>query len=91
MCDYIKKYYNEITSHTAQNGHHQKNLQTINVGEGMEKREPSYSVGGSIHHDRHYGEQYHFLKKINIELKCDPAIPLLGICCCSVAKSCWTP
>ena len=54
--------YNEITSHTAQNGHHQKNLQTINVGEGVEKREPSYSVGGSVHHDSHYGEQYHFLK-----------------------------
>ena len=26
---------------TSQNGHHQKNLQTINSGEDVEKREPS--------------------------------------------------
>ena len=40
--------YNEITSHAAQNGHHQKNIKTINVGEGVEKRESSYTVGGSV-------------------------------------------
>ena len=33
--------YNEVSPHTGQNGHHQKNLQTINAGEGVEKREPS--------------------------------------------------
>ena len=27
--------YNEISLHTSQNGHHQKNLQIINAGKGM--------------------------------------------------------
>ena len=40
--------YNEVLSHTSQNGHHQKNLQTINAGEGVEKREPSCTVGGNV-------------------------------------------
>ena len=35
-----------------------KNLQTINAGEGVEKREPSYTVGGNVNWHRHYGEQY---------------------------------
>ena len=43
--------YNEGSLHTGQNGHHHKkvykqSLQTINAGEGMEKSEPSYTVGG---------------------------------------------
>ena len=46
--------YSEISPHTGQNGHHQKNLQTINAGEDMEKREPSCIVGGNVN----YGEQY---------------------------------
>ncbi|MES6750617.1 hypothetical protein U6V09_12155, partial [Cutibacterium acnes] len=29
----------------------------INAGEGVEKREPSYTVGGNAHWYRHYGEQ----------------------------------
>ena len=33
---------------TSQNGHHQKNLQTINSGEDVEKREPSCTVGGNV-------------------------------------------
>ena len=46
----------------------------------MEKREPSYTVGGSVNWCSHYGEQYGaFLKKLKIELPYDPAIPLLGI------------
>ena len=40
--------YNEVPPHTNQNGHHQKNLQTINAGEGVEKREPSCTVGGNV-------------------------------------------
>ena len=31
----------------GQNGCHQS-LQTINAGEGMEKREPFYTVGGNV-------------------------------------------
>ena len=33
-----------------------KNLQTINAGEGVEKREPSYTVGGNANYS-HYREQ----------------------------------
>ena len=36
--------HNEVSPHTGQNGHHQKNLQRINAGEGVEKREPSCTV-----------------------------------------------
>ena len=35
-----------------------KNLQTINAGEGVEKREPSYTVGRNVNWYSHYGEQY---------------------------------
>ena len=40
--------YNEVSPHTSQNGRHQKNPQTINAGEGVEKREPSCTVGGNV-------------------------------------------
>ena len=45
----------------------------------MEKREPSYTVGGNVNWCSHYGTQYNFLKKLKIEVPHDPAIPLLGI------------
>ena len=35
-----------------------KKLQTINAGEGVEKKEPSYTVGGNVNWYSHYGEQY---------------------------------
>ena len=35
-----------------------KNPQTINAGEGVERREPSYTVGGNVNWYSHYGEQY---------------------------------
>ena len=56
-----------------------KNLQTINTGEGAQKREPSCTVGGNVNWCRHHGEQYGFLKKLKIGLPYDPAIPFLGI------------
>ena len=34
-----------------------KNPQTINPGEGVERREPSYTVGGNLNWYNHYGEQ----------------------------------
>ena len=40
--------YNEVSSHTSQNDHHQKNLQTINAGEDVEGRQPFYTVGGNV-------------------------------------------
>ena len=50
----------EISSHTGQNGHHQK---IYNAGEGVGKTEPSYTVGGNVNWCSHYGEQYgDFLK-----------------------------
>ena len=52
----------------------------INAGEGVEKRTPSYIVGGNVNWYSHYGEQYgDSLKKLKVELPHDPAIPLLGI------------
>ena len=40
--------YNDVPSHTSQNSHHQKNLQTINAGEDVVKREPFCTVGGNV-------------------------------------------
>ena len=32
--------------------------QIINVGEGVEKKDPSYTVDGNVNWDNHYGKQY---------------------------------
>ena len=37
--------HNEVSFHASQNGC--ESLQAINAGEGVEKREPSYTVGGN--------------------------------------------
>ena len=43
-----------------------KSRQAINTGEHVEKREPSYTVGGNANWYSHYGEQYgDFLKTRN--------------------------
>ena len=40
--------YIEVLPHTGHNGHHQKkNLQTINAGEGVKKREPSCTLAAA--------------------------------------------
>ena len=39
---------NEISPHAGQNGHRQKNLQTINAKEGVGKKETSCTVGGNV-------------------------------------------
>ena len=46
-----------ITSHQSE-WPSSKNLQTINAGEGVEKREPSCTVGGNVNWYSYYGEQY---------------------------------
>ena len=57
-----------------------KCLQAINAGEGVEKREPSYTVGGKANYYSHYGEQCgDSFKKLEIELPYEPAISLLCI------------
>ena len=38
--------YSEVSAHNSQNGHHQKNLQTIDAGEDVEKREPAAQSAG---------------------------------------------
>ena len=56
-----------------------KTLQTINAGEGVEKKEPSRSVGGNINWCSHYGEQYGgSLKTLKRELPYDPCNPIPG-------------
>ena len=51
-----------------------------NVGEGVEKKKPSFTVGGNVNWCSHCGEQDGgFSKKLKIELPYDPAMPLLGI------------
>ena len=47
-----------MRSHTGQNVHHQKTLQIINPGEGVKRREPSYTVCGNVNWYSHYGGQY---------------------------------
>ena len=37
----------EVSPHTDQNGHQQKNLQTINADEGVEKKEPCCTIDGN--------------------------------------------
>ena len=48
-----------ITSHRSE-WSTSKNLQIINVGKGVEKRELSYTLDGSVNWHSHYGEQYGF-------------------------------
>ena len=35
-----------------------RSLQTVNAGEGVEKREPSYTVGRNVNWHNHYEEHY---------------------------------
>ena len=52
----------------------------MNVGEGVEKREPSYTVGRNVNLVQPLWRTVRrFLKKLGIKLPYDPAISLLGI------------
>ena len=42
-----------------------KKLKTLIAGEGVEKREPSYTVGGNVNWYNHCGEQYEVSLKKN--------------------------
>ena len=52
---------------------------TDNVGEGVEKMEPSCTVGGNVNWHSHCGRQYGDSSKNGVKLPCGPATPLLGI------------
>ena len=55
-------------------------LKTTIPRQDVEKREPSYTVGGNLSWYNHYGKQYgDNLRKLNVELPYDPAVPLLDI------------
>ena len=70
----------KVSPHTSQNDHHQKNLQIVNVGEDVKRKEPSYTVGGDVNYVQPLRRTvWRFLKKIKIELPYDPAILLLGM------------
>ena len=57
-----------------------KNLQTINAGESVEKRESACTVAGNVNGSSHYGRQvWRFLNKLWIKLLNDSTIPLRGI------------
>ena len=60
-----------------QNGHVLTSQQITNAGKGVKKREPSFTVGGNVNWYNLYRKQ--FLRKLNIELTYDPAIPCLGM------------
>ena len=54
--------------------------QITNAREGVEKKEPCYTIGGDVNWYNHCGKQYGgSSEKLNIEPPFDPAIPLLGI------------
>ena len=55
--------------------------QISSVGQGVETREPSCTAGRNVDWCSHYGKQDNrrFLRKFNIELPEDTAIPLLEI------------
>ena len=54
-----------------------KNLQITDAGEGMEKGEPSYIVGGNVNWCSHCGKLWRLLKKLKIELPDDPKIIII--------------
>ena len=70
-----------------------KKLSTINAGEGVEKREPYFTVDGNANWHSQYGEQYGDSSKTGIKLPYTWAIPLLGIYQkkTTVQKDAWTP
>ena len=55
-----------------------KNLQTINAGEGVEKRESSFTVGGNVNWYSHYIEQYDSSLKTNNKTTIWPSNPTTG-------------
>jgi len=47
-----------ISSYQSEWPSSKKNLQTVNAGGGVEKREASYIVGENVNWYSHYGKQY---------------------------------
>ena len=69
----------DITSHQSERPS-PKNPQTTKAGEGVEGREPSYTIDGNVNWCSHCRKEYRgSSKKLTIELPYDSAITLLGI------------
>ena len=57
LLEKCKSKLQDISSHQSE-WPSSKSLQTINVRDGVEKREPSCTVGRSVNWYSHYGRQY---------------------------------
>ena len=54
----IKKNYHEVTTSYQSEWLSLISAQITNAGEGVEKMEPSYTVGQNVNWYNHYGKQY---------------------------------
>jgi len=72
-----KQNHNEVPSHVSQNGCHQS-LRTINMGVCVEKREPSYTVGGNANWQSLWRTMWQFLKKNGNKTAIRPSNPAAG-------------
>ena len=71
-----------------------KRQQMTSVGRYVQKRKPSYTIGGNVNWCSHCGKQYGgFSKKQKIELPYDPAVPLWDVHSGKtiIWKDTWTP
>ena len=71
--------YNEISPHTSQNGYHQKNLQTINVGGRWIKGQPLTLLVRIKLIQLLWRTILRFLYKLGIKLPYNPKNTLLGL------------
>ena len=70
--------YNEVSPHIGQNGHHQKNLQTINARRMWRKGNPLALLMGMKIDTAIMENTMESPKNLKIKPPYDPAIPLLG-------------
>ena len=92
-CDWpahISHFFLFQSPHVGQNGHHQNSLQTVNAGEGVERRKRSNTVGGNVNGTT---AREGLKKKLKIESPHDPIISLLGMYLQKnvIPKVTWTP
>ena len=86
QCFSIEKYKSNlqwgsiiVSPHSSQNGHNQKSTD-VNAREGVEKGEPSYTVGGNVNCYSRFEEQYESsFHKLKLEVPYDSATSLLDI------------
>ena len=67
--------FNKVSPHTRHNGHKQK-LQTVNPGEGVEYREPSYSDAGNGNWEQPLGGLLGRFLSVKMRMKLDYSLTL---------------